>query len=86
MRILKPITALVAVGGVALAVSACGSSSPVTRSLMAGNSITTQAFNHWMFVAAKSNATQSGTTQVIVPTDPPEFKGCIKQVRQRIRL
>ena len=51
---------------------------------MAGNPITTQAFNHWMFVAAKSNATQSGTTQVIVPTDPPEFKGCIKQVRQQI--
>ena len=85
MRILKPITAFVAVGGVALAVSACGSSIPSDSVVsMAGNSITTQAFNHWMFVAAKSNATQSGTTQVIVPTDPPEFKGCIKQVRQQI--
>ena len=85
MRILKPITALVAVGGVALAVSACGSSVPSDSvASMAGNSITTQAFNHWMFVAAKSNATQSGATQVIVPTDPPEFKGCIKQVRQQI--
>jgi parvulin-like peptidyl-prolyl isomerase len=85
MRILKPITAIVAVGGVALAVSACGSSVPSDSvASMAGNSITTQAFNHWMFVAAKSNATQSGTTQVIVPTDPPDFKGCIKQVRQQI--
>jgi foldase protein PrsA len=85
MRILKPFMALAAVGGVALLVSACGSSVPGDSvASMAGNSITTQAFNHWMFVAAKSNASQSGSTQVIVPTDPPEFKGCIKQVHQQI--
>jgi len=86
MRILKPIAALVALGAVALLVSACGSSSIPGDSVasVAGNPITTRAFNHWMFVAAKSNAAQSGTPQVIVPTDPPAFHGCIKQVREQI--
>src|SRR5215467_3780643 len=85
MRILKPLTALAALCIVALVVSACGSSIPSDSvASVAGNPISTRAFNHWMFVAAKSNATQSGATQVIVPTDPPQFKGCIKQVRQQI--
>ena len=84
-RILKPVSALCAVGVVALVVSACGSSVPGDSvASVAGNPITTRAFDHWMFVAAKSNATQSGTTQVIVPEDPPQFKGCIKQARQQI--
>jgi foldase protein PrsA len=51
---------------------------------MAGNPVTTQAFNHWMYVAAKSQAQQSPGSPVIVPTDPPNFKGCIAQVRKRI--
>ena len=51
---------------------------------MAGNSITTQAFNHWMYVAAKSQAAQSPGQPVIVPTDPPQFTKCIATVRQAV--
>jgi foldase protein PrsA len=51
---------------------------------VAGNPITLQAFNHWMFVAAKSQAAQSPGQPVIVPEDPPEFKQCIANVRKQI--
>jgi foldase protein PrsA len=41
-----------------------------------------------MYVAAKdeaAEAAESGETEpVIVPTDPPEFNGCLKQIRQQI--
>ena len=71
---------------VAVGVAACGGSSVPSGAVasVAGNPISTQAFNHWMFVAAKSNATQSGQTSVIVPNDPPDFKNCIKQVRTQL--
>ncbi len=49
---------------------------------VAGNPITTQAFNHWMFVAAKSQAAQNPGAPVIVPSDPPQFNGCVAQVRR----
>ena len=49
---------------------------------VAGNPITTQAFNHWMYVAAKSQAAQSPGQPVIVPNDPPNFNECIAQVRK----
>src|SRR5689334_22924114 len=51
---------------------------------MAGNSITTSAFNHWMYVAAKGNSSQTPGSPVIVPNDPPDFKSCIAQVRKQI--
>jgi foldase protein PrsA len=51
---------------------------------MAGNPISTQAFKHWMFVAAKGSSQQSPGAPVIVPTDPPDFKGCVSQVRAQI--
>lgn len=51
---------------------------------MAGNPITTQAYNHWMFVAAKGNTSSDASAPVIVPTDPPDFTACVKQVRQQI--
>ncbi len=55
---------------------------------MAGNPVTLQAFNHWMYIAAKdqaSQAAQEGEAEpVIVANDPPEFKGCIKQIREQI--
>ncbi len=50
---------------------------------MAGNPITIRAFDHWMYVAEKGNAEEDGGP-VIVPTDPPQFNGCIKQVREQI--
>ena len=46
--------------------------------------LTTVVFVHWMKIAAKGNASQKPGTPVIVPTDPPDFAGCIAQVRVRI--
>ncbi len=51
---------------------------------MAGNQVSAQAFNHWIYVAAKGNAAQSPGAPVIVPNDPPDFKNCIAQVRKQI--
>jgi foldase protein PrsA len=69
----------------ALGVSACGSGVPGNSvAVMDGNPITTQAFDHWMYVAAKGNASQSPGAPVIVPTDPPAFTACIAQVRKQI--
>jgi foldase protein PrsA len=65
--------------------SACGSGVPGNAVAdVAGNPITTQAFNHWMYVAARGSASQNPGAPVIVPTDPPDFKKCIVQVRQQI--
>jgi foldase protein PrsA len=70
---------------VALAVSACGGSSTGDSvAVVAGNPISTQAFKHWMFVAAKGQAAQSPGQPVIVPSDPPQFKSCVAQVRSKI--
>ncbi len=68
-----------------MGIAACGSSIPDDSvAVMAGNPITTAAFNHWMFVAAKGNASQSTSAPVIVPNDPPGFSSCVAQVRQQI--
>jgi foldase protein PrsA len=86
-RISKPLAVVAAIVLVGLVVSACGGSSAIpgdSVASMAGNPITTRAWKHWMFVAEKSNAAQSGSPQVIVPTDPPKFADCIKQVHQQI--
>ena len=71
---------------IALAVSACGSSVPGgSVAVVAGNPISTKALNHWMYVAAKQQASQSAPGQpVIVPNDPPNFSKCVKQVRTQI--
>jgi foldase protein PrsA len=79
------IVALGAFFVVAVAVSACGSGVPGNSVAdVAGNPITTQAFNHWMYVAAKSQAAQSPGAPVIVPSDPPQFNRCVAQVRRQI--
>jgi foldase protein PrsA len=70
---------------VALAVAGCGGSSTGDSvAVVAGNPISTRAFKHWMFVAAKGQAAQSPGQPVIVPSDPPQFKGCVAQVRAKI--
>jgi foldase protein PrsA len=70
---------------VAVALSACGGGVPGNSVAdVAGNPITTQAFNHWMFVAAKSQAAQSPGAPVIVPNDPPSFSNCVAQVRKQV--
>lgn len=68
-----------------LGIAACGSSVPGDAvANVAGNPISLQAFNHWMFVAAKSQAAQSPGQPVIVPEDPPNFTQCIADVRKKI--
>jgi foldase protein PrsA len=88
---MRKILALCAVVIVPVLLAACGSSSSSSGGVpsdsvadVAGNSITTQAFNHWMYVAAKSQAAQSPGQPVIVPTDPPQFTKCIATVRQAV--
>ena len=69
----------------AVGVAACGSGIPGNAVVdVAGNPITTQAFDHWMYVAAKSQASSSPGSPVIVPTDPPQFAGCVAQVKHQI--
>ena len=70
---------------IALAVSGCGSGMPGNSVAdVAGNPITTKAFNHWMYVAAAGQAAQSPGQPVIVPNDPPAFTKCVAQVRTEI--
>ena len=69
----------------ALAVSACGSGIPGDSVAdVAGNPISTRAFDHWMFIAAKGQAAQSPGQPVIVPNDPPNFDKCVAQARAEI--
>ena len=78
-------TALGAFFVLAVGIAACGSSVPGNAvANVGGNPITAQAFNHWMYVAAKSQAAQSPGQPVIVPTDPPQFNQCIANVRKQI--
>ena len=85
MKHLRSILALGAFFVLAAGLSACGSGvAGNSVADMAGNPVTTAAFNHWMFVAAKGNASQSPGQPVIVPNDPPDFKKCIAQVRKEI--
>ncbi len=85
MKWMKTIMALGAFFVGAVGLSACGSSvSGDAVATMAGNTISTQAFDHWMYVAAKGNSSQSPGSPVIVPNDPPGFQNCIKQVREQI--
>jgi foldase protein PrsA len=86
MKVRRSLLALSAFFVVALGVVGCGSSGSSTSTVatVAGNDITTQAFNHWMYVAAKSQAAQSPGQPVIVPNDPPNFNNCIAQVRKQI--
>jgi foldase protein PrsA len=70
---------------VALVISGCGSGIPGDSVAdVAGNPITTRALDHWMYVAAKGQASQSPGQPVIVPNDPPNFTNCLAQVRKQI--
>ena len=84
-RIFRALGALFVAAIAASVVAGCGSGVPSDAvASVAGNPISVQAFDHWMYVAAKGSASQSPGAPVIVPTDPPDFKGCIGQVRQQI--
>jgi foldase protein PrsA len=70
---------------IALAIAGCGSGIPGDSVAdVAGNPISTKAFNHWMYVAAKGQAAESPGEPVIVPNDPPNFTKCIAQVKAEI--
>ena len=86
MKVRRSILALGAFFVLGAGIAACGSGVPGDSVAdVAGNPITTQAFNHWMYVAAKGAAAQSGPgSPVVVPTDPPNFKGCIAQARKLV--
>jgi foldase protein PrsA len=85
MKTSRYLTALGAFFVLAIAIAGCGSSVPGNAvANVGGNPVTAQAFNHWMFVAAKSQAAQSPGQPVIVPTDPPQFNQCIANVRKQI--
>jgi parvulin-like peptidyl-prolyl isomerase len=83
MKVRSSLLALGAFFVVAVGMAGCGSGvSGDSVAEVAGNPITTQAFNHWMLVAAKSQAAQSPGQPVIVPNDPPNFNKCIAQARK----
>ncbi len=89
MRISRKLAAVAAFFVIAAVVAGCGSSVPGNSvASVAGNPITLQAFNHWMYVAAKDEAAaaaQQGESEpVIIANDPPNFTSCIKQVRAQI--
>jgi foldase protein PrsA len=66
---------------VAVTLAACGSAVPGNSVAdVAGNPISSQAFNHWLFIAAKSQAAQNPGSPTIVP-DPPTFDKCLAEVR-----
>ncbi len=83
MRISKKLSALGAFFALALVLAGCGSSSIPSNSVatVAGNPISLKAYKHWMFVAARYQASQTAGEPTIVADDPPSFKNCIKQVR-----
>lgn len=83
MTVKKTTAALGAVFALALTLTACGTSVPGNSVAdVAGNPITMQAFNHWMYVAAKGSS--QGSSAVIVPNDPPSFANCISDARKSI--
>jgi foldase protein PrsA len=85
MKVRRSILALGAFFVAAVALAGCGSGTPGNSVAdVAGNPITTQAFNHWMYVAAKSQAAQNPGQPVIVPNDPPNFTSCINEARKEI--
>jgi parvulin-like peptidyl-prolyl isomerase len=84
----KPLKYVMALGAffvAAVAISACGSSLPSNAVVtIDGNPVTLQAYDHWMFIAAKGQSQGVASAPVIVPNDPPKFNGCLVQVRKQI--
>ncbi|MDE3133093.1 MAG: peptidyl-prolyl cis-trans isomerase [Acidobacteriota bacterium] len=89
MRISRKLAAVAAFFVIGAAVAGCGSSIPGNSvASVAGNPISLQAFNHWMYVAAKENAAryaQQGVNEPpIISSNPTNFSSCIKQIRAGI--
>jgi foldase protein PrsA len=62
-----------------LALSACGDSGVPGNAVVdiGGDTIKTSAFDHWLKVAATSQAQQTGATAAAVIPDPPNYTKCI---------
>jgi foldase protein PrsA len=85
MKVRSSFLALGAFFVIAVGMAGCGSSGSGDAVVtVAGNPISQQALNHWMYVAAKSQAAQNPGQPVIVPNDPPDFNACVAQVKQDI--
>src|ERR1700744_5889297 len=72
---------------IAVVVAGCGSSGDVPSgsvAVVAGNQISTRAFDPWMYVAAGGGAAESPGQPVIVPEAPPNFSKCVAQVKAEI--
>jgi foldase protein PrsA len=77
VRLLLALSAFFIAAGV---LSACGSSSSVPGNAVArvaDTSITTGSFQHWLGVAAKSQAQSTGATAATAVPQPPDFTACI---------
>ncbi len=85
MKTLKSTLALGAFFVVAIVAAGCGSGVPGNAVAdVAGNPITVQAFNHWIYLQAKQIAAQQQGAPVVVPTDPPQYSNCIAAVRSQV--
>lgn len=82
MRIPKKLLALGAFFIVAALVAGCGSSGGVPGNSVAsldGNPITKQAYDHWLYIFVKYDASQQEAPPVS-PNDPPDFNNCVAQI------
>jgi foldase protein PrsA len=89
MPISRKLAAVAAFFVIGAAVAGCGSSiSGNSVATVAGNPITLQAFNHWMYVAAKEQAAEyaeeGATEPPIVSSNPTNFTSCEKEIRAGI--
>jgi PPIC-type PPIASE domain len=89
MRISRKLAAIAAIFLIGAVIAGCGSSIPSNSvATVAGNPISLQAFNHWMYVAAKEQAAeyaQEGETEPpITSSNPTDFTSCEKQIRAGI--
>ena len=77
----RSITALGAVLFALFGLSACGGGIPSNSVVQidGASSITKEAFNHWLAVAASSGAATTGG-KVVVP-DPPNYSACIAHLQ-----
>jgi foldase protein PrsA len=83
--VFRSIQALGAFFVLAIVVAGCGGGGVPGDSVadVSGNPLTMATFNHWMFIAAKGQSSQSPGSPVIVP-DPPNYTKCVATVRKSI--
>lgn len=78
---IRSISALGAVFFAAVGISACGGGIPGNAVVQVnGNPVSKTAFDHWVHIAATSNAARVGESSPAVP-DPPTYSACIAHLR-----